>query len=150
MTTITRKIEWDMAHRLGDGYQSKCKYLHGHRYTAEITCSAPTLNKFGMVIDLGDIKNLCKGWIDEHLDHGTMVYVDDTSLVDWLIIQKQKYYPIPFNTTVENIVDLLAVVFSQQLERVSALRARGVKLVKLRVYETPNGWAEWRADADTR
>ncbi|MGK0481157.1 MAG: 6-pyruvoyl-tetrahydropterin synthase, partial [Planctomycetota bacterium] len=28
--TISRRIEWDMAHRLGPKCTTKCKNLHGH------------------------------------------------------------------------------------------------------------------------
>ena len=81
---LTQRIEWDMGHRLGDGYLSKCRHAHGHRYVAELSFIASTLDEFGMVLDFGEIKRLAKGWIDEHIDHAFLVYEKDLPLLDFL------------------------------------------------------------------
>ena len=133
---VTRKHEWDMAHRLGDGYKSKCRHLHGHRYTAEITVQAPQLDQYGMVMDFAMIKQICGGWIDTYLDHATLVSDTDESLHKLLSVEDQRYYVVPFNTTPENIVRWMA-------ERFQVILPEEITLVKLRIYETPNGWAEW-------
>ena len=72
--SITQRIEWDMGHRLGDGYPSKCRHAHGHRYVAEVSFTAPDLDRYGMVVDFGNIKRLCKTWIDDNIDHAFLVY----------------------------------------------------------------------------
>ena len=41
--TCTRLLAWDAAHRI-PRHESKCAALHGHRYTAEITCAAEALD----------------------------------------------------------------------------------------------------------
>lgn len=144
MIEITRRIEWDMAHRLGDGYKSKCAHLHGHRYVAELTFTAPGLDQFGMVLDFGEIKKVCGGWIDDHLDHGTIVCEKDMSLRLFTHQEKQKRQVVEFNTTVENIVPWLAGVLQRQIDSVPELCERKVQITCLTIWETPNGRATWR------
>ena len=55
MIEITRRLEFDAGHRVL-GHEGKCKNLHGHRYSAEITVTAPDLDGLGRVIDFGVIK----------------------------------------------------------------------------------------------
>ena len=52
MITCTRRLEWDAMHRI-PRHESKCAAFHGHRYAAEITCSAPELDDLGRVVDFG-------------------------------------------------------------------------------------------------
>jgi 6-pyruvoyl-tetrahydropterin synthase len=79
---VTQRIEWDMGHRLGDGYASKCRHAHGH-------------------------------------------------------------FVVAFNTTVENIANWLGIQLQTVIDNDDTAKVRGVTLAKVRVYETPNGWAEW-------
>ncbi len=142
MIEITTVIEWDMAHRLGRGYKSKCKNLHGHRYRAEITLQADRLDSHGMILDFGIVKQICKGWIDDRIDHATLVDNHDSSLVTFLERQKQKYFVVEFSTTVECIVDWLAYMLQFQLNKQLG-EDEAPTLTRLRVFETPNNWCDW-------
>lgn len=155
--TVTRLLEWDMAHRLGHGYQSKCKHLHGHRYRLEVTAACPKLDRFGMVIDFASLKTICGGWIDENLDHAMLVCDQDQTMIDLLDREGQRHFVVPFNTTAENIVDWLAAVLQGELDRtvnrtqyveaaggvVKQVTPERIVLTHLKLFETPNGWAEW-------
>lgn len=197
--TITKMHEWDMGHRLGDGYTSKCKHLHGHRYKLEITLACQQLDLYGMVQDFGTIKQLLGGWIDENIDHACIVSTRDASLFKFLKAGKQRYYSVEFNTTVENLVVWLAGKLQTVLDRhlaqtitdaevssaedlavakevcenyasggcmdAASIRAerrrngralskadtnfilrdagRALTITHLRLYETPNGFADW-------
>lgn len=68
----TRRIAFDAAHRVV-GHNFKCKYLHGHRYTLEITAKTAELNEMGMVVDFGELKQIMKTWIDKNFDHNTIL-----------------------------------------------------------------------------
>jgi len=140
---VTQRIEWDMGHRLGDGYASKCRHAHGHRYIAELSFTAPTLDEFGMVLDFGDIKRLAKGWVDANIDHAFLVYDKDTALLKFLQTEKNRHFVVAFNTTVENIANWLGIQLQTVIDNDDTAKVRGVTLAKVRVYETPNGWAEW-------
>jgi 6-pyruvoyltetrahydropterin/6-carboxytetrahydropterin synthase len=79
-TTVTRVFEWDSAHRVLR-HESKCSTLHGHRYRAEIACTAERLDGCGRVIDFGEIKARVGQWIDSHWDHTTLVNRADERLL---------------------------------------------------------------------
>lgn len=136
--TATKTFEWDMAHRLGDGYTSKCRHLHGHRYRCEVTVEAPVLDRFGMVLDFSVIKAKCAGWVDAHLDHACLVCERDAELIRFLEAGGQRYHVVPFNTTAEQIVNHLARVF------IGLLQDDGVNVVHVRLYETPTSYCDWR------
>ena len=57
MIECSRKIDFDAGHRV-IGHKNKCKYLHGHRYTLEITAAALELDEIGMVADFGFLKKI--------------------------------------------------------------------------------------------
>lgn len=144
---VTQRIEWDMGHRLGNGYTSKCRHAHGHRYVAELSFVAPTLDEFGMVLDFNDIKRLAKSWIDEHIDHAFLVYEKDSRLLEFLRAEQNRHYVVDFNTTVENIAGWLGIRLQAAIDGDDTVKLRGVRLTSVRVYETPNGWAQWTADS---
>ena len=76
MITVTRRLEWDAMHRI-PLHESKCKAFHGHRYVAEITCTAEGLDQLGRVIDFGVIKGIVGRWIDERWDHTAILMRND-------------------------------------------------------------------------
>ena len=82
--TVTRQIAIDAGHRVMT-HGSKCRHLHGHRYTIEATCVAAHLQPFGeqsdMVLDFGFLKNDMLAEIDLPCDHGFLAHVDDHELL---------------------------------------------------------------------
>jgi 6-pyruvoyltetrahydropterin/6-carboxytetrahydropterin synthase len=141
--TCCRRIEWDAMHRI-PGHESKCKAFHGHRYAAEITCTSDELDRLGRVVDFGVIKARVGGWIDEHWDHTALLMRGDPDpaiehLADANRRLGRPVYWLDCPPTAENIVSELARV-SQTL-----LEDTGVTVICIRLWETPNASAEWRA-----
>lgn len=138
--TCTRKLEFDAGHRVLR-HESKCRYPHGHRYVLEVTCESAELDDVGRVIDFGVIKRVFGSWIDIHLDHGYIANVDD-DIADHIGNHDDgKVFFMPEgNPTAENMVVMLAEVGNDLLTPL------GVVVVALRLYETPNCWADWRAE----
>lgn len=129
----TRKIEFDAAHRVM-GHEHKCRYLHGHRYVLEATFTAPNLDKIGRVIDFGEIKTILKTWIDENLDHTTILWEKDKELGNNIsTVTNQKIYYLNSNPTAESIAHHLFTEIIPDLFKNSEARIKSVKL-----YETPN------------
>ena len=62
---ITKEFTFDAAHKL-DWHQGKCKNLHGHTYKLQVTVVGE-LNKNGIVIDFGDLKNIVNNKVIEVL-----------------------------------------------------------------------------------
>jgi 6-pyruvoyltetrahydropterin/6-carboxytetrahydropterin synthase len=138
MRSCTRRLEFDAAHRVMR-HESRCRNLHGHRYRVDVTCEAGELDALGRVIDFGIIKTVFGGWIDEKLDHGAIVHGDDAPLISLCGAEGWKVYALRggHNPTAEWIA-------CELFERACELLApHGVIVRSLRVYETPNCWADY-------
>ena len=136
MWTCTRKLEFDAAHRLIN-HATKCANLHGHRYVVEVSCSSSKLDNVGRVIDFGEIKEVFGGWVDKNLDHTTILNRQDENLIGVISsINKKPVYVVDFEPSAE----YLAVHLLQIAD--GLLQPFGVKVNHLRLYETPNGWAD--------
>lgn len=132
-----RALEFDSAHRLPN-HKGKCASLHGHRYKAEIVCSAAVLDHVGVVIDFHEIKHRIGTWIDKHWDHGVILQQTDVELIAHLRKdQHQKLYVLPCAPSVENLAWYLLRKSRELLTDIEH-----VDVVKVRVWETPNCWAE--------
>jgi 6-pyruvoyltetrahydropterin/6-carboxytetrahydropterin synthase len=133
MITCTRKIEFDAAHRIMN-HESKCKMLHGHRYVLEVTFLAKKLDNLGRIIDFGQVSEILGSWIDDNLDHNTILCIKDKKLGKNISSQtKQKIYYLEQNPTAENIA---RHIFSDICPKLFA--KRNVKCVAIKLYETPN------------
>ncbi len=137
MITCTRKIEFDAAHRVME-HQSQCKMLHGHRYVIEATFEAAQLDKLGMVIDFGVIKEILGGWIDKNWDHNTILNIADKVLGDEIAkITGQKIYYLKGNPTAENMAEYLCVEICPKL-----FLDKNITCKKIKLFETPNCYAQ--------
>lgn len=79
---ITREIGIDAGHRVTH-HGSKCRNLHGHRYTIQATCEGPLYEQGeqeGMVLDFGFLKDEMMAVIDAYCDHGMILWQDDPAL----------------------------------------------------------------------
>lgn len=141
MITVTRRLEWDAAHRVLR-HESKCSTLHGHRYVALVTCTADELDDCDRVVDFSVVRERVGSWIDAHWDHTTLINKDDFSLRE--LVEREssdmtgsripKRAPFIFDgePTAETIAEHLAVIAKQMLSDT------GVRIVSVEVFETPN------------
>lgn len=139
--TVTRRLEWDAMHRI-PRHESRCKAFHGHRYVAELTCAADQLDSLGRVIDFGVLKAEVGGWIDAHWDHTALLQRGDPDPAVALVAASNEAHGRPVYwlegpPTAEVIVAELARVAE------GLLAPRGVTVVRIRLWETPNASAEW-------
>ncbi len=142
MITCTRRLEWDALHRIPK-HESRCRAFHGHRYAAELTCAAERLDDLGRIIDFGVIKERVGAWIDAHWDHTAILMRGDPeaeALADANERLGKPVYWLDGHPTAEHIVEELARVSTE------LLKADGVRVIAVRLWETPNCSAEWVAD----
>lgn len=135
---ITRHFRIDAGHRVY-GHESKCAHLHGHSYSIDVTVTAPSLDTLGRVIDFSAIKTLVGTWLDEHWDHNFLAHPEDT-IVTVLSLEmhgRQPYLMRYGNPTAENIAKELFEIAS------SLLSSQSIVVTRVRVYETPNCWADY-------
>lgn len=143
-TTCTRKLEFDAAHRVL-GHGGKCKNLHGHRYVAEVSATASNLNDLDMVIDFSVLKSVVGGWVDQYWDHNIILNSKDPLLMcgPEAFSGGSEGCKVPFvmpeglNPTAETLAQFL---FDKATE---LLKDEGVAVTHIRLYETPNCWADY-------
>ena len=109
------------AHRLFD-YDGPCEALHGHNYRVQVTYAGAELDRFGMLVDFGDIKKVFHAVLDT-LDH---TYLNDLPAFRDL------------SPSAENIA---AHIFHEMKQNVTFHRA---KLLSVSVWETPTQVATFK------
>lgn len=153
---IMRQIEIDAGHRVPE-HGSGCRNLHGHRYKIEAYCRgvlADSGEQLGMLLDFKFLKAAMMEVIHDRCDHGTMLRFDDKLL--WLLAPNRyklsstdvytvkeegmNLYILPFVPTAENLARHWFEVLAPEVTTRSTNRA---ELFKLRVWETPNCFAEY-------
>ena len=128
MVTITRKFEFEAAHKL-PYHKGKCGNLHGHSYKLEITLGG-SMNyvdgdpSYGMLIDFSDFDRIVKKVLEEGYDH---------------TILNNTY----FNPTVEHMVE---VIPGELMEAFDSEGFSNIEVVRVDLWETSNSYATWTKD----
>ncbi|MEZ5690544.1 MAG: 6-carboxytetrahydropterin synthase [Rickettsiales bacterium] len=131
--SCVRRIEFDAAHRIMN-HESKCKYLHGHRYAIEATFCADDLDDLGRIVDFSIIKEKLGKWLDDNWDHATILYEKDQQLGKAISgVTEQKIFYLQNNPTAENMASYLIGEICPQL-----FSGLGICCTHIRLYETPN------------
>ncbi len=122
MYTITKKFEFDAAHSLPN-HEGKCKRVHGHRFSVEITVSGhiqttvKSSPEYGMIMDFKKLDSIIKPLSESYLDHHnlneTIGYPTAELILEWIINRLSEHF------------------------------FGGLWLERVRIYETPNNWVEW-------
>lgn len=144
MLTITRKLEFDAGHRIPN-HHSLCRNLHGHRYVMHITLLGKVqeekgISSEGMLMDFSEVKELAQTHLVSNWDHAFLVYEQDMPVRQFLdTLPDHKTVVLDRIPTVENLAriafDVLKAVYETRYEAALTLQS-------VRLYETPNSWAE--------
>lgn len=143
---ITRRLEFDAGHRIPD-HASQCKHLHGHRYALEVTLSGDIIERSGdaangMVMDFSEVKAIAMKEIVDRWDHAFLVYSGDRPVVDFLAaLPGHKTVVLDCVPTAENLV---RIAFEQLDRAYRDTYGNHLHLEQVRLYETPNCWADAR------
>ena len=132
MHNIVKRLHFCYGHRLMD-YHGKCAHPHGHNGMLEIELSSQTLDRRGMVVDFEEVKKCLFEFIDVELDHRMLLRQDDP-MVEALQKIGEKVFVMRDNPTAENIAML---IFHEA-------KAKQLPIVAVRLWETPNAFAEYR------
>ena len=99
-----------------------------------------------MVMDFSQVKALAQEHLVGPWDHAFLVYERDRAVVDFLAtLPGHKTVVLPLVPTAENLASL---AFSTLAAVYRDAYGNGLRLQRLRLYETPNCWAE--VDFDQR
>ncbi|WP_251197391.1 6-pyruvoyl trahydropterin synthase family protein [Anaerotardibacter muris] len=138
MYGLKTESSFDAAHFLTD-YHGKCENLHGHRWRVVAYLEQDELQTEGtmkdMVIDFGEFKQAVRAMTEE-LDHSFIIEEGSLQPKTIACLEEEGFVlsPMPFRTTAEN----LARYFFDKL------RAQGLPIAQIDVYETPNNCAIYR------
>ncbi len=106
MFEISKAHRFEAAHRLVKGYDGNCAHVHGHSWVATFTCRSELLNSVDMARDFSSFKSI-RNWIDENLDHATIVCVEDFPLIEFLENNKQRAFIVFSNPTSESLAKII-------------------------------------------
>ena len=142
---ITRRLEFDAAHRV-PLHESKCRALHGHRYRVEVTCASADLDDAGFVVDFGVVKAKFGAWLDKNLDHTTILSASDHPTLGKV---QEAHEEIGCKPPYVLDAPPTAEVLAEHLFGIAQLMLADhrIRVVRLRLYETPNCWADWPCTA---
>jgi 6-pyruvoyltetrahydropterin/6-carboxytetrahydropterin synthase len=142
---ITRRIEFDAGHRIPD-HASKCRNIHGHRYVLEATVRGDVQaqrgqSDDGMVVDFGDLKTMMNVEIGDKWDHAFLVSTSDGEAVKAAACMGAAHKTI-YLDCVPTVENLAAIAFRAIDERIRNTDVGSFELHHVRLYETPNCWAD--------
>ena len=141
---ITTRLEFDAGHRIPN-HKSQCRNLHGHRYVLEITLSGDIINQKeasedGMVMDFSDVKKIARASVVDVWDHAFLVFKGDQVILDFLnSLPSHKTVIFPSVPTAENMA---AEAFKILKSQYKDSYGNHLTLERVRLYETPNSWAD--------
>lgn len=145
---VTRRLEFDAGHRIPD-HQSQCRHLHGHRYALEITLAGEVIDRAGrpdngMVMDFSEIKSIAARHVVDVWDHAFLAWREDHVIVDFLATLPQHRTVVL--ATVPTAENLARIAFDTLRPLYLDRYGNHLRLDAVRLYETPNCWAEIRHD----
>ena len=139
---ITKEFRFEGAHAL-NGYDGKCRHIHGHSYLMYVTIKGRPLEnethpKNGMLIDFGILKRIVNENIVEKFDHA-LVMKKDSVLSSEIQENYGNVIITDFQPTSENLICHFAEILKDKLPA-------EVELSAIRLYETATSYAEWLSE----
>lgn len=140
MISVTKIFRFETAHAIF-GYEGPCKHIHGHSYVLHVTVASTTagnkdyIEKPGFVVDFKILKKIVQETIVHKLDHR-------------LILSKEYLESKPSLKNEENLeiwdIEPSAenILFFTK-RNIDEFLPADIKLIRLRLYETADSYAEW-------
>ena len=145
---ISKTIELQSGHMLSK-HPGHCKYPHGHTRQVEIVLEAEQLDANDMVCDFTVIKEALADFM-ERMDHALCMNTDDPMFATLKMAYGARVIPFEHrDPTTEIIAQMVFDVVKKSLAEYAArpntpfVVARGVRLARVRVWETSTAWAEY-------
>ena len=141
---ITKQFTFETGHALY-GYDGKCKNVHGHSYTLDVTViglpiADHTHVKYGMVIDFGDLKKIVNKEIVDVFDHAT-VFNKNTPHVDLARELSDRGHDVIL-VDYQPTSEMMVIDFAEKIKK---LLPKHIQLHSLKLQETQTSYAEWFA-----
>lgn len=136
---LTKEFRFEMSHAL-DQYQGLCRNLHGHSYKLFVTVIGeyvknPQSNSSGMVLDFKRVKELVENSVINDFDHSVVLY-KNSKFTNVIKETDTKMIMFDCQPTCENLI-------MEFHDRITKVLPEGIKLAKIKLYETETSFAEW-------
>ena len=145
---ICKTIEVENGHMLSK-HPGNCKYPHGHSRQVELVLESEQLDHNDMVCDFSIIKIVLKDFLDS-FDHAMCMNTNDPMYKSFKNEYGDRIIGIDnSDPTTEVIAKMIFDKLSNSLKEYSKnnnqpfVLAEGVRLVRVRVWETSTSWAEY-------
>jgi len=148
MFRICKSLEIENGHMLSK-HPDKCRFPHGHTRKVEFVLEAAALDENEMVCDFKIIKEAVGEWLDT-FDHAMCMNTADPAYQEF----KQRYGErvIGFENQDPTTEVMAKTIFDHAASALASYAGRGdtryplnpgVRLVRVRVWETTSSWAEY-------
>jgi len=145
---ICKSLEIENGHLLSK-HPEQCRFPHGHTRKVEIVIEADALDDHEMVCDFKIVKEAVGAWLDT-FDHALCMNTADPAYQDF----KDRYGErvIGFDHQDPTTEVMARAIFEHTAQALAGYAARsntryrlrdGVRLVRVRVWETTSAWAEY-------
>lgn len=143
LVSVTKHIDFDAAHVLPEGYDGKCRNLHGHTYKAYVTVTGPRNEmEFGMVVDFKKLKEAMKEVLPDHM---FLCYKGDQKNLDYKEVAEKydnKIMMFEEPTTAEYMVTVFPDLIENYMHNELGV-SKNVQITKMVLYETADSYAEY-------
>lgn len=145
---ICRTIEIESGHLLSK-HPDKCRFPHGHTRKVEIVLEADDLDDHEMVCDFKAVREVIEPYL-ETLDHALCMNTADPAYEEFKSRYRERVIGFEsLDPTTEVIARQIFETFRSRLAEYAQQSAArypvrpGIRLVKIRVWETSHSWAEY-------
>ena len=145
---ICKTIEIENGHMLAK-HPDKCRFPHGHSRKVEFVLAADELDSHQMVCDFKLVKEAIGDWLDT-FDHALCMNTADPAYADFKARYGERV--IGFENQDPTTELLARTIFDHTAAALATYAALtdvayplhpGVRLVRVRVWETSSSWAEY-------
>lgn len=135
MISITKKIEFEAAHRLSN-YHGSCSEIHGHTYKLAATVEGMIDPETDMIYDFKTFKNLLQVSVLDRFDHALIlkensenrrIFSSYTGKITWMESEP----------TAERMIEWMA-------KKITTLLPSTIELVELQLHETSGSFTTWK------
>lgn len=139
MLQVTKIFRFEMAHAL-HGYNGSCRHIHGHSYQLHVTVRSKQqkdayLPAPGILVDFKELKKVVKDAVIKRLDH-QLILSGDYMAANAGLIPEENLLVLEVEPSAENLLIFIRNTIQGKLPA-------GVALVKLKLFETADSYAEW-------
>jgi 6-pyruvoyltetrahydropterin/6-carboxytetrahydropterin synthase len=141
---ITRRLEFDSGHRIPN-HRSRCRHLHGHRYALEVTLSGQIVRtpgdaREGMVLDFAEVKSIAQREVADAWDHAFLAWREDKVVLEFLsTLPDHRTVVFDAPPTAEHLAEAAFRLLDPAYRNAFGV---DLQLERVRLYETPNCWAD--------